>query len=255
MTHTKPFKKIIRIGTQKEYDSRGKEVEADIFCKIEYRDKGKDNKFELSISGVIGPKSNGDCLGSCGQIDMSLSAEDIKPAANWSKTKIKKLLDIWDKWHLNDMNAATPEMKAQGWDKLASKEIFKYSYSMTSDSRKYLDDIKKRCEYAALQGEIATINDTEKRLLQSKTYCDIYAYELPETPEFMEPSKDYNTGKHKIERKTLGWVNAKEHEDGLLGRELNGLKYGHSWYYEAVPEDVLKWLYDLPDTDKTPVWI
>lgn len=254
------FTKIVRIGTQKEYNNRGLEVDADIFCKIEYRAKKDDaGKFEMRISGVIGPKSNGDALGSCGQIYISSMAEieKIKPAPHWTKAKIKQFMQIWDEWHLNDMRAATPEMKAAGWVKLASKEIFKYSFSMTRDNRKRLDDIRKRCEYAAIRGEVATLPDEEKRLLQSPAYKDIYAYETPAAPEFMEQAMDIQTNfeKPKIERKTLGWVYPKDHPDGLLGRMLNGKGYGCAWYYEPVPDDVLEWLKALPDTDKTPAWV
>lgn len=253
------FEKIIRIGTQKEYNTRGQEVDADIFCKIEYRAKKEAGKFELSITGVIGPKSNGDALGGCGQIRMNSMAEieKIKPAPQWTKAKIKQFMQIWDEWHLNDMNACTPEMKAAGWDKLASKEIFKYSFSMTSDNRKRLEDVRKRCEYAAIKGEVATLTEEEKRLLQSPAYKDVYAYELPAAPEFMEQSMDFYTNYKtpKVEKKTLGWVRVEEHPDGLLGRMLNGKGYGCAWYYEPVPDDVLEWLKALPDTDKTPAWV
>ena len=36
-----------------------------------------------------------------------------------------KLLVIWHKWHLNDMNACSVDMKAAGWDNLAIKDIYK----------------------------------------------------------------------------------------------------------------------------------
>lgn len=43
---------------------------------------------------------------------------------------------------------------------------------------------------------------------------------------------------------------------GLLTVEVDGkpFTYGHS-LYEDVPEDVLQWLYNLPDTDRTPAWV
>lgn len=250
-----PFKKIIRIGTQKEYNNRGVEVPADIFCKIEYRDKGKDGKFELSISGVIGPKSNGDALGGCGQIDMSLDVAAISPAPQWSKTKIKELLKVWGRWHLNDMNAATADMKAAGWDKLASKEIFKYSFARTDEAHKEREQLERALIDAGIDGVLCPLNDRQKRLLKSERWTTIYDYTQPEPPEFMELQTDYRTKEPKIEKTTLGWTNTKEHKDGLLGRELNGFAYGSAWYYEAVPVEVLEWLQSLPDTDKTPAWV
>jgi hypothetical protein len=251
------FKKIVRIGTQKEYNNRGSKVDADIFCKIEYRAKNDPDKFELSISGVIGPKSNGDALGGCGQICISSMDEinKIKPAPLWNKTKIKKFMQIWDDWHLNDMNAATPDMKKAGWVDLASKEIFKYSFHRTDEAQKEYEQLERALIDAGIDQVICPLNDRQIRLLKSKRWLDVFDYIQPENPEFMEMQKDYRTNQPKIERKTLGWVDTKEHPDGLLGRELNGFKYGSTWYYEPVPEDVLQWLKDLPDTDKTPAWV
>jgi hypothetical protein len=53
------------------------------------------------------------------------------------------------------------------------------------------------------------------------------------------------------------WVTPKEHIQGLLGRKCVecGYKYGTAWLHEPVPENVLNWLYNLPDTDKTPAWV
>lgn len=146
------FEKIIRIGTQKECNSRGVEIDADIFCKIEYRAKKDPEKFELSISGVIAPLSNGNCLGSCGQINMGLNVDEITPAPNWDKDKIEQLLKVWDEWHLNDMNAATRDMKDAGWLELAKKNIYKWSLIRTDEAQK---------EYEALKAEIVNnaVND------------------------------------------------------------------------------------------------
>jgi hypothetical protein len=58
----------------------------------------------LAITGVEGPLSNGDCKGSCGQIDIS----EVNP----------RLAEIWKEWHLNDMQAGCDHQQAEGWDKL-----------------------------------------------------------------------------------------------------------------------------------------
>lgn len=241
------FKKTVHLGSQPEYYRGNDAHPAKVFCKIEFKDK------KLSISGVVGPLSNGDAIGSCGQIYDSLEIKSFAPG--WNKTKLQKFIEIWKRWHLNDTNAATPEMKKAGWDDLASKEIFKYSYIQTNEASRRRKELQKMATDAALKGEALTLSEDDKRLLLSDTGTDIYAYELPATPEFMEPWTDYQSKKHKIERKTLGWVNVGEHPDGLLGRELNGKKYGHSWYFEEVPADVLEWLQALPESKTKPAWI
>ena len=68
----------------------------------------------LSITGVEGPKRNGDCNGSCGQITDALSKlTTIDPA--WSMGQIVRLRDAWDRWHLNDMQAGCEHQRADGW--------------------------------------------------------------------------------------------------------------------------------------------
>lgn len=92
------FIKIVRLGVGKS---------GNVYCKI---------TFEagcLSITGVEGPLANGDARGGCGQIVMSLKAEDIQPAPGWDTAKIQQFLAYWDKWHLNDMQAGTPEQMAE----------------------------------------------------------------------------------------------------------------------------------------------
>jgi hypothetical protein len=81
----------------------------DVFIKAEYSDDGR-----LSISGVEGPRANGYCQGSCGQINMSFDINAVKEyAPGWTRTMLKGLLQIWEEWHLNDMQAGSPAQQAE----------------------------------------------------------------------------------------------------------------------------------------------
>ncbi len=89
------------------------------FVKISY------NNGKLSISGVVGPKRDGNAWGSSGQIIMSfkefdarghLTIDDVTPHSV-NKETLKMFLEIWDKYHLNDMSPACEHQKAMGWDK------------------------------------------------------------------------------------------------------------------------------------------
>lgn len=82
---------------------------ARVYCKIEFKE-GK-----LSISGVEGPLSSGNALGSCGQIDMHLRDKQhaIKLAPGWTRSNLAKFFDVWKDWHLNDMKAGTPAQMAE----------------------------------------------------------------------------------------------------------------------------------------------
>ncbi len=97
------FEKIVRIGN---HPAQVYGVSCNIYCKIVFKD-GK-----LSITGVEGPTSDGNCRGSCGQIIMDLDAAEVVPAPNWTQGKIQQVLDVWNKWHLNDMRAGSPAQRS-----------------------------------------------------------------------------------------------------------------------------------------------
>lgn len=100
--------KVINPIMKKTYGGRSYRV----FIKIEYKDK------KLSITGVEGPLNSGNCLGSAGQINMTLN-DDIKNNVgwkyldNWSETEMLKLLRSWKHWHLNNMKAGTPDQEEE----------------------------------------------------------------------------------------------------------------------------------------------
>jgi hypothetical protein len=97
--------KTVRLGTVAEL-VRGQNRQVDVFCRIE------ETVGRLSITGVVGPFSNGNCAGGCGQIVMSLKAEDVTPAPGWTSETIQRFLDTWRRWHLNDMQAGSAEQMA-----------------------------------------------------------------------------------------------------------------------------------------------
>jgi len=116
------FKKVIRPGSIISDGTPHR-----IFCEIEFA------QGNLSISGVVGPKANGDAVMGCGQIDMEFAHKDpkhndprtayliqpseIKFAHGWDEEKWLRFLEIWHLWHLNDMRAGCVHQRALGWDK------------------------------------------------------------------------------------------------------------------------------------------
>jgi hypothetical protein len=73
---------------------RTSEGNVNLFIKIE---NGK-----LSIMGDEGHHRSG-------QINTTLTAADIiEYTPEWNEAKFKRLLEIWDRWHLNTMKAGTP---------------------------------------------------------------------------------------------------------------------------------------------------
>jgi len=96
-----------------------------VFCKIEIEGGN------LSITGVVGPLPSGNCLGSCGQIDMDFKetypAAERKYKTGWTGELFDEFLEVWTRWHLNDMNAACEHQRALGWmyEEHSDKETFK----------------------------------------------------------------------------------------------------------------------------------
>lgn len=99
-TSTGDFRKVVRLGTAKTHNSRA----YSIYCEIEFKDGS------LSITGVEGPLTSGNALGSCGQIDTHLRNEQklINLAPGWTRAKLQKFFEVWERWHLNDLKAGSP---------------------------------------------------------------------------------------------------------------------------------------------------
>lgn len=92
------FKRIVRLGSV----NIGRTYPVPLFCTIEY-DDGR-----LSISGVEGPKDNGDCFGSSGQIVFH-QWDFAEYDDGFDAETVKRFREIWEQWHLNDMQAGSPD--------------------------------------------------------------------------------------------------------------------------------------------------
>lgn len=132
------MKKIINPCNCEVHNYTGKKIMVPAFAEIKY-ENGK-----LTISGVIGPKSNGDCLGSCGQCVDEISAGT--PTDDWTHEMLEKFCAIWRKWHLNYMNAECEHQRELGYRELAEKVVTIYEFTTTSEAYKK----KKSAENAAL---------------------------------------------------------------------------------------------------------
>lgn len=99
-----PFVRVLRPG----HSARGLVF---ITVKLEQRESG----LCLSLTGVEGPKSNGDARGSSGQCTDAL-AYLTGYAPGWSAKSAARLKAIWERWHLNNMRAGCEHQRAELWD-------------------------------------------------------------------------------------------------------------------------------------------
>ena len=75
---------------------------------------------------------------------------------------------------------------------------------------------------------------------------------------YYEPQKSLYPGMTgATETKTLGWLHPDEHPDGILGKPcpVCGYQYGHAWQTEEVPQEVIDWLFNLPESPVVPAWV
>lgn len=92
---TEPFKRAVLLGSGPD---------GDVWVEIRWQDRN--GGMELSLSGVEGPMRSGNCKGSCGQIVDHLQID--RYASGWDRSTVTRLVEVWDRWHLNRMRAGTP---------------------------------------------------------------------------------------------------------------------------------------------------
>jgi hypothetical protein len=227
------FSKVCRLGSAKDVGNT--------FVKIEFKD-GK-----LSISGVEGPKANGDCRGGCGQIVMSgLSVEEYAPG--WDAEKVQRFAEVWDHWHLNDMRAGCEHQRAEDW---GNEELEVVTYGLTSEAHKLRREALDESAAAARDGRVANLTETGKALLSDDWFKDRHS-----PPDADSPLSGCYEVKRR-EKKRANWVNQAEHPRGVLSKPcpVCGYKFGTKWLREEVPQEVIEFLQSLPDTDTKPAWV
>jgi hypothetical protein len=253
--------KIVRIGTMLEGDRN-----ANIYCKIEYRE----GKF--SISGVIGPISNGNAIGSCGQIDMGfehrnaedndnrynapVKASDINFAEGWNADLWFDFLDIWKKWHLNDMQANCVHQVGPKW---TPQDVILYHFELNEKTTKAVKRAKNKALQVLEDGKSFKPSAGQVKICALKSSLIYHSAKLPKSiNRYYQPSiKKYDWQKGPTETKSTGWLNENEHPKGYLSKACPTCeyKYGSKWNKVEVPSEVIKFVENLPDTDKQPAWV
>lgn len=199
---------------------------------------------KLSITGVEGPRSNGDCHGSCGQVTTG-------PEATHHIDRIPeydRLAEVWDRWHLNDMRAGCEHQRAT-WNTTEKVEVV--TYQLTGAALVERSNVKRIAERRLEAGETVTLTEEERALLA-----------LPYTTTTAPDADGPASGRYEVksrEWKAVGWLRESEHPRGLLMKpcEVCGYKYGSAWLHEDVPADVLEFLQSLPDDSRAmpPRWL
>lgn len=244
------MKKIINPCTCEVYTSSGNFAKANAFVEITY-ENGK-----LSLHGVIGPMSNGDCKGSCGQCNEEI--RDGTPKEPWTKEMIKKLCDIWEEWHLNDMRPYCQHQKELGWREQARERIDFYHYKLNDESIKKMNLAYEAAHDALHKGMPFTPTKEQTMYSNMEYFFDTYdeIKEGSELSKYYIPYKKYD-GTPEKETKRRDRIRYDEYKEGILCKPcpVCGYKYGTKWIKEDVPQEVIDWLFNLPETKIKPAWV
>ena len=101
------------------YDRRDRRRTSPIKIDIEYEAGG------LSISGSVnggcgqigGDFAHRDPRDNDGRTTYPIPPSDIEFAPGWDEEMWYDLLDVWKRWHLNDMRSCCEHQREMGWDK------------------------------------------------------------------------------------------------------------------------------------------
>lgn len=230
------MKKIVNLG---------KGQYGQVYCKIEITKAGR-----LSITGVEGPMSNGNCKGACGQILDHIVINEYAPG--WDHDLLVKFLDVWDRWHLNDMRPGCEHQR--GWGKKTIKVNY---YNLNRDIRDKQEAIRKEFMCKLSLGKEVMLTPDEIKIL-------IYPVDLTVPGE--TDNEEYNLARANILKsytlkrtKTEFAANVYPtiHPEGVLTKPcpICGYEYGTSWLKEDLPHDIIYFLEGLPDSDVIPAWV
>jgi len=212
---------------------------------VEVKLKVDGEKRTLSLTGVVGPRANGNCRGSCGQVVDTLTETGFAPSDGWTPEMVAHLAEVWDRWHSNNMRPECMHQRAAGWREIACEQVPLFHWRLTPEVVAQASRAKRAAVEAAKRGDA-----------HQSTPEDVRVLNLPwgrTTETDTPPSADYrpcpvDLGEGPITYNGLGWLRPDEHSRGILCKPCPtcGYKYGSAWLYEPLPEDVLTFLDSLP---------
>lgn len=227
--------KTLNKTTKTFYDVKttsGTLAKAELDIETKENNKGE---LVLSISGALYDKYKSIDeykfkASAFGQVDMDI---DYEAASD----DLKRILDIWKEYHLNDMHAECVHQEEAGMRKLASQPLYKAEYTMTHDTivkqRKVEDFIKEEL----IQNGTVTLSQEQQDLYKMKYSIKKFFLNADEAKENIPEGYKLR----EVEATLRGHTSLSKSEFGLLGKEcpVCGYKYGHGWTYRPIPEEIL----------------
>lgn len=154
--------------------------------------------------------------------------------------RARRIKEIWERWHLNDMRSACAHQARDGWTERTSEKVTLYHWRLTMDAISEQKKIGQRAIRQLQAGSVVQLDAEERELLAMEYARTTWTAESP-GPLYEAKRPLYDGDQGATEEKTLGRLKPGEHPDGLLCRQHPecGYRYGTAWLYEPIPEDVL----------------
>jgi hypothetical protein len=229
---TVEYKKTIHLG-KVDFNNRGRcDCAVDVEVEIRVMEN-KDGQHELSICGNIWNHQHTDTH-SGGQNGDTIAK--LFP----NNPKVQRIVEVWDRWHLNGMCAACEHQRAAGWLEVAARKVTIYNWTLTSTTAALKRDTEKNAIKALVAGETVTLTANQITLLSLSHSLKGRPVTLPgPLSPFYEPEKA-TTYSRPTEEKMLGWLREDEHPDGILSKACPtcGYKYGSAWLVEPLPAEI-----------------
>lgn len=202
-TKRKAFKKVLKFSNK---SSTGQ-------IDIEFNADGR-----LSISGEVRERGRygSESAGQCQDTMLELFPES------------KRLYEIWERWHLNDMNAGCEHQRKE-WN--TTKKVTIYTHKLTYEGSTAKREVLRNAEKELLAGKTVKLTPSEIEIAN----LEYTVKNHQPTP----PSMLYKLDSEEV--KSVGWVHENEHPEGILAKPclVCGYKYGTAWKFEEVPTEIL----------------
>jgi hypothetical protein len=202
----------------------------DVEIEIKLEPKSDDDtRLRLSMVGAVWQRNRRDWE-SGGQNYESLKddcAELFIP-----EDKLDRMLAVWRRWHLNDLQAGCEHQRAS-WD--TTKKVTLRHYGWTTkflgERRRAESGSMQPMEYAEYRRVAAMVHSVTTSYPGVKFESDIVRQLLADGWVKLDHT----------EEKATGWVYPQEHPEGLLCKpcDVCGHGYGSRWLFEEIPADVV----------------
>lgn len=222
------MKKIFDFG-KIDYTGTGRKSYP-VTVEMEYTEH--DGKKRFSVSGNIWNTR---------KTDIVAGGQCLDTIARYIKTPLfKEIYRLWKLYHLNDMHPECEHQAAQGWRDRAAEKITLYIFTLSNETIREQNSLKRRVLNAARNGETMNTTAAEQVLLSLEYSVKSETETLPETIAGFYKFKETET-------KLCGWTHEHEHTRGILGKPcpVCGYKYGHGWNYFPIPEQGEQAIYKL----------